>query len=105
MNNAGVPCSIYTATKDLFDHPQITERRAFKQMQDHDGPFKIQNPPFQFAGSDTATADSVPELGEHTLEVLTQFLGYDAGRNNYAAVACPSVHATKPKLTIEETQP
>lgn len=80
MNNAGVPCSIYTATKDLFDHPQITERRAFKQMQDHDGPFKIQNPPFQFAGSDTATADSVPELGEHTLEVLTQFLGYDAAK-------------------------
>ena len=80
MNNAGVPCSIYTATKDLFDHPQITERGAFKQMQDNDGPFKIQNPPFQFAGSDTATADSVPELGEHTLEVLTQLLGYDAAR-------------------------
>ena len=80
MNNAGVPCSIYTATKDLFDHPQITERGAFKQMQDHDGPFKIQNPPFQFAGSDTATADSVPELGEHTLEVLTQLLGYDAAK-------------------------
>lgn len=80
MNNAGVPCSIYTATKDLFDHPQIAERGAFKQMQDQDGPFKIQNPPFQFASSDTATADSVPELGEHTLEVLTQLLGYDAAK-------------------------
>lgn len=78
MNNAGVPCSIYTATKDLFDHPQIAERGAFKQMQDNDGTFKIQNPPFQFASSNTATADSVPELGEHTLEVLTQLLGYDA---------------------------
>ena len=75
-----MPYRIYIAIKDLFEHPQINERGAFKQMQDNDGPFKIQDPPFQFAGSDTATADSVPELGEHTLEVLTQLLGYDAAR-------------------------
>ena len=37
-------------------------------------------PIYKRAGSDTATADSVPELGEHTLEVLTQFLGYDAAK-------------------------
>ena len=78
MNNAGVPCSAYTATQELFDHPQLFERGAFKQLQDNDGTFKIQNPPFQFVGSDTATADTVPELGEHTIEVLTQRLGYDA---------------------------
>ena len=55
MNNAGVPCSVYTSTQELFDHPQLIERGAFKQLQDNDGAFKIQNPPFQFAGSDTAT--------------------------------------------------
>ena len=69
---------VYTSTQELFDHPQLIERGAFKQLQDNDGAFKIQNPPFQFAGSDTATADTVPELGEHTVEVLTQLLGYDA---------------------------
>ena len=72
-----VPC-VHTSTQELFDHPQLIERGAFKQLQDNDGAFKIQNPPFQFAGSDTATADTVPELGEHTVEVLTQLLGYDA---------------------------
>jgi crotonobetainyl-CoA:carnitine CoA-transferase CaiB-like acyl-CoA transferase len=51
-------------------------------MVDNNGSFKIQNPPFQFAGSETATSDSVPELGEHTIEVLTQLLGYDAASAN-----------------------
>lgn len=78
MNNAGVPCSVYTSTKELFEHPQLALRGSFKQMADTNGSFKIQNPPFQFAGSETATSDSVPELGEHTIEVLTQLLGYDA---------------------------
>jgi crotonobetainyl-CoA:carnitine CoA-transferase CaiB-like acyl-CoA transferase len=78
MNKAGVPCSVYTSTQELFEHPQIAERGAFKQLHDPAGPFKIQNPPFQFVRSDISTADSVPELGEHTTEVLEQLLGYDA---------------------------
>ena len=77
MNNAGIPCSLYTTTKELCDHPQIAERGPFKQLYGPAGPFKIHNPPFQFARSDTTSADSVPELGEHTTEVLEQILGYD----------------------------
>ena len=75
FNEFGVPCSIYNAPHELFAHPQLLARNAFTELEDSKGTFMVQNAPFQFAGVDISTSTSVPLLGEHTDEVLTQSLG------------------------------
>lgn len=67
-----------TPNKELVHIPQIAEHGAFKQIQAYDGSVKMHKRPLQFAISDTATADSFAELGEHTVDVLSQLLGYDS---------------------------
>ncbi|MFT5133831.1 MAG: CoA:oxalate CoA-transferase [Gammaproteobacteria bacterium] len=74
LNDFGVPCSVYNAAEDLFDHPQILARRTFTEQEDQYGMFKIQNAPFTFAKANVATSNKSPMLGEHTQEVLTSVL-------------------------------
>jgi len=38
--------------------------------------FKIQNAPYIFASVDISTSNESPRLGEHTDQVLSQYLGY-----------------------------
>ena len=76
LNRYGVPCSVYNAAEDLFDHPQILSRNVFTEQQDEYGMFKIQNAPYIFASVDISTSNESPRLGEHTDQVLSQYLGY-----------------------------
>jgi len=80
LNRFGVPCSIYNAAEDLFDHPQIVSRNVFTEQEDEYGMFKIQNAPYSFASVDISTSAKSPGLGEHTDQVLSEMLGYEAGR-------------------------
>ncbi|MFT5211364.1 MAG: CoA:oxalate CoA-transferase [Flavobacterium sp.] len=82
LNEYGVPCSVYNAAEDLFDHPQILARRTFTEQEDEYGMFKIQNAPFTFAKANIATSDKSPMLGEHTEEVLTNVLSLSADEVN-----------------------
>ena len=72
-----VPCGVYTSTQELFDHPQLIERGAFKQLQDNDGAFKIKIHRFSLLAAKRLQR-TLCRVGEHTVEVLTQLLGYDA---------------------------
>ncbi len=78
LNDTGVPCSMYVAPAELFDHPQVVSRKVFTRLNDARGEFVIQNAPFHFSGSDTTTSTEVPELGQHTDEILSTKLGFDA---------------------------
>jgi len=80
LNQFGVPCSVYNAAEDLFDHPQLVTRNVFTEQQDEYGMFKIQNAPYSFASVDISTSANSPGLGEHTDQVLSERLGYDAGK-------------------------
>jgi len=66
LNDYSVPCSVYNAAEDLFDHPQVLARRSFTEQEDQYGMFKIQNAPFTFAKANVATSNKSPMLGEHT---------------------------------------
>ncbi len=76
LNKFGVPCSVYNAAEDLFDHPQILSRDVFTEQQDEYGMFKIQNAPYMFASVDISTSSESPGLGQHTHQVLSENLGY-----------------------------
>ena len=75
LNDAGVPCSVYNKPSDLFAHPQILERKSFREFDAETGRFLIQNAPFKFKNVDISTANHSPALGEHTQEVLAKQLG------------------------------
>ena len=72
--------AVYNAAEDLFDHPQILSRNVFTEQQDEYGMFKIQNAPYLFASVDISTSSKSPGLGEHTDQVLSQYLGYGEDR-------------------------
>jgi CoA:oxalate CoA-transferase len=78
LSKFGVPCSVYNAAEDLFDHPQIASRNVFTQQHDEYGMFKIQNAPYTFASIDVSTSSESPGLGEHTDQVLAEKLSYSA---------------------------
>ena len=76
LSEAGVPCSVYNTATDMLSHPQVTARGSFAQLEDDDGPFLIQNGPFQFTGVSTSTSSDVAALGQHSVDILQNDLGY-----------------------------
>jgi CoA:oxalate CoA-transferase len=82
LNEAGVPCSVYNKPSDLFSHPQILERKSFKEFDTETSKFLIQNAPFKFTNVDISTANHSPALGEHTEEVLVEELGISREKLN-----------------------
>lgn len=59
----------------LIDHPQLSARRRWRQVATPAGPVEVLRPPLS-VGTD-AGGGAVPDLGEHTDEVLAE-LGHDA---------------------------
>ncbi len=78
LNATGVPCARYREPAELFDDPQLQQRKAFTRFDDDKGGFWVQNLPFRFGSVDVSTTPVAAALGEHTDEVLTGDLGRDA---------------------------
>ncbi|PSQ59375.1 MAG: formyl-CoA transferase, partial [Halobacteriales archaeon SW_9_67_25] len=68
--------STRTASRQVFDHPQVTAREMRRSLT-HPAAGDVEMPgsPMNFAGADTALDRHPPTLGEHTAEVLVE-LGY-----------------------------
>ena len=63
----------------LAEDPQFKERLGFMPYEGDVGA-EMQPYPVKFVGEATAVPDPAPTVGEHTDEVLTSVLGYDAER-------------------------
>lgn len=74
LNEGEVPCSAYNSAADLFAHPQLGVRDAFREFSDADGTFLIQNTPFHLARGDVSITPTCPALGEHSVSVLREVL-------------------------------
>ncbi len=72
----GVPCTRYRTVKEAIEHPQMQARAGMARVKDKVGEYWVPNAPFQMPGLHTAARPHVPELGEHTVEVLVTVLGY-----------------------------
>jgi CoA:oxalate CoA-transferase len=81
MLAAGVPSARYRRVDEQFDDEQLISRGSFATARDGSGPFHIVDTPFQVhRPSGVAEAEPeanfwVPDLGENTLEVLTEVVG------------------------------
>jgi crotonobetainyl-CoA:carnitine CoA-transferase CaiB-like acyl-CoA transferase len=79
LGGAGVPAGAVFDTMELTDEPDF-ERRGIMQTMNHPtaGPFKMPGWPVRFGGR-TPEVRPAPLLGQHTNEVLRDWLGLDAG--------------------------
>lgn len=78
MAEANVLCSPVAGVKDVFENPQLRHRRQIVDVE-HPvlGSFPMQGVTIQLGESPAAIRRSPPLLGEHTAEVLSEWLGYE----------------------------
>ena len=75
----GVPCGPINDLAQVFENPQVKARGLRVDIEREDsGPVKLVGSPMRFSATPVRYRLPPPRLGEHTREVLTQLLGYDA---------------------------
>jgi CoA:oxalate CoA-transferase len=75
LMSAGVPCSRYLTVSEAITDPQTISRGTMVHAEDAAGPFLVPNAPFKFAHGEIMARPQVPALGQHTRQVLEEFLG------------------------------
>jgi crotonobetainyl-CoA:carnitine CoA-transferase CaiB-like acyl-CoA transferase len=77
LDAAGIANARLGSIGELVDHPQLTARERWRQIDSPAGPLRALLPPVEMA--DVAPVmGAVPSLGQHTDDILTE-LGFDAG--------------------------
>jgi crotonobetainyl-CoA:carnitine CoA-transferase CaiB-like acyl-CoA transferase len=81
LGGAGIPCTPINDVKEVFEDPQVLNRGMLVEL-DHPsaGRIKMVGIPVKYSGTEAEIRRPPPRLGEHTDEVLSGLLGYDAAR-------------------------
>jgi crotonobetainyl-CoA:carnitine CoA-transferase CaiB-like acyl-CoA transferase len=88
MEAAGVPCGPINDLKQVFENPQVQARGMRIDIERADaGPVKLVANPIKASRTPPAYRLPPPRLGEHTDEVLSAVLGWDAARIEAARAA------------------
>ena len=91
----GVPCARYRTVAEAMADPQTRARGALTRIKDESGEYWVPNAPFQMPGLSTAPHPHVPHLGESTVDILVELLGYSTDQ----AAACVSTSGTRTGTT------
>ena len=76
LREAGLPFGEVRTIEEVLQHPQLLARRMFVEADSPVGPLDL----VRFPLGDADRPRRIPGLGEHTDEVLSRDLGYDAER-------------------------
>lgn len=80
LSDAGVPCGPINSIPEVFDDPQIKERKMLRYLPHPSGSMVPQVvSPFRFANAELEYQNPPPLLGQHSDEVLHE-LGIDDGK-------------------------
>ncbi|MGO1119228.1 CaiB/BaiF CoA transferase family protein [Rhodovibrionaceae bacterium A322] len=71
LSAARVPCAKYQSLLEALSDPQTEHRQLLVKVEDADGGVLVPNPPFKFADGSVGVRPTVPEIGQHTDEILT----------------------------------
>ena len=85
----GVPCTRYRTVSEAMADPQLRARGALSRVQDAAGTYWVPSAPFQMPGLNTSPRPNVPGLGESTVDLLRELLGYSTDE----AKACSGEYA------------
>jgi crotonobetainyl-CoA:carnitine CoA-transferase CaiB-like acyl-CoA transferase len=75
LMRAGVPCARYRTVAEAMAEPQATFRGSFERVGSSPESFLVANPPYKLSRSVLRARQRLPQLGEHTDEVLEEVLG------------------------------
>ena len=73
-----VPCGPVNTLEQVFHHPQVQHRKMVKQVPDKNGKLiKTVASPINLSDTPLQYKHAAPNIGEHSRQVLSQFLQYD----------------------------
>jgi crotonobetainyl-CoA:carnitine CoA-transferase CaiB-like acyl-CoA transferase len=73
-----VPVSLVQRGKDLFDDPQVLANELIAEVEHPDwGRVRQTGALIRFESTPVKIDRAAPQLGQHTNEILREFLGYD----------------------------
>jgi itaconate CoA-transferase len=77
LDAAGIANARQNSMQEFWDHPQLSARDRWREVDTPQGPIRALQPPV--ISEDFSTRmDAIPDVGEHTNSILTE-LGYAAG--------------------------
>jgi benzylsuccinate CoA-transferase BbsF subunit len=78
LQAAGVPAGMVQRSSDLLEDPQLRHRQFFRPMQHPEmGEVPYEGHQFRIRDYDNGPLTPAPCLGEHSIQVLQEILGYD----------------------------
>jgi len=78
LEAVGIPCGPINRVPDVVADPQVQHRNMIVPGHHHQaGTIPIANTPFKFSASEAGIKGPPPDYGQHTREVLREFLGLD----------------------------
>jgi crotonobetainyl-CoA:carnitine CoA-transferase CaiB-like acyl-CoA transferase len=77
LMRAGVPCARYRTVSEAMAEPQAAFRGSFERVGSTTESFLVANPPYKLSESTIRARQGLPQLGQHTDEILAD-LGQDA---------------------------
>jgi itaconate CoA-transferase len=75
LDAADIACARMNSVADFLAHPQLAARHRWRAVDSPVGPLRTLVPPVTFEGDDVPMG-SIPSVGAHTADILTE-LGYD----------------------------
>jgi crotonobetainyl-CoA:carnitine CoA-transferase CaiB-like acyl-CoA transferase len=81
LNRESIPCAPINTMDEVFSNPQVLHRKML-EVVDHPtaGKIKMVGIPVKYSDAETAIRRPPPLLGQHTAEILSEVLGYEAVR-------------------------
>ena len=76
LEAADIPFGSLNSVAEFVEHPQLIARERWREINTPVGPIETLLPPFDLEGA-TAQMGDIPEVGQHTDEVLAE-AGYSA---------------------------
>jgi crotonobetainyl-CoA:carnitine CoA-transferase CaiB-like acyl-CoA transferase len=77
LQAAGVPAGMVQRSSDHLEDPQLAHRRFFRRMVHPEmGEVPYEGHQFRIAGYDNGPRAPAPCLGEHSIAILQELLGY-----------------------------
>ncbi|MCX4979948.1 CaiB/BaiF CoA-transferase family protein [Streptomyces sp. NBC_00572] len=72
LDAAGIACARLNSVAELADHPQLTARDRWREVESQVGPLRSLLPPIVFPDAPEPRMDRIPALGQDTAAVLAE---------------------------------